>query len=120
MWIIIDGKKTIANFSRIGDNWWIHYNGKITIWAEMNLATSTNQTEEAGSLVAPMPGKILKLCVKEGESVSSGQDLVFMEAMKMEHRITSPIEGTVTKIHFNEGQQVEQGNLLIEVEELEN
>tara|TARA_B100000945_G_C20300862_1_gene557974 strand:- start:99 stop:608 length:510 start_codon:yes stop_codon:yes gene_type:complete len=120
LWIIEDGKKTLARFSRIGDSWWVHYKGKITIWSEMSLATNTNQIEDAGSLIAPMPGKILKMCVNEGENVTSGQDLVLMEAMKMEHRITSPIAGTVTKIHFNEGQQVEQGNLLIEVEEIED
>ena len=51
--------------------------------------------------------------------MSSGQELVYMEAMKMEHRITSPIDGIVGKIYFEEGQQVEQGNLLIEVDELE-
>ena len=120
LWIVNSGKKTLAHFSRIGDTWWVHYQGRVTTWSEMNLASNTNQIEEVGSLIAPMPGKIMKLCVTEGEIVSSGQELLYMEAMKMEHKIASPINGTVTKIHFNEGQQVEQGSLLMEVDELEN
>ncbi len=119
IWIIEDGKKSLAHFSRIDGIWWVHYRGKITTWSEMSISTNVGQIEEIGSLTAPMPGKILKLCVVEGESVSSGQELVYMEAMKMEHRITSPIDGIVGNIYFEEGQQVEQGNLLIEVDELE-
>ena len=120
LWIIEDGKKSLAHFCRIGETWWVHYRGKISTWSEMNSASSSGVTEEVGSLTAPMPGKILKLCVTEGEQVSSGQELVFMEAMKMEHRITSPIDGIVGNIYFEEGQQVEQGNLLIEVNELDS
>ena len=118
IWIIEDGRKSLAHFSRIDGTWWVHYQGKITTWSEMSIATNLGQVEEIGSLTAPMPGKILKLCVVEGETVSSGQELVYMEAMKMEHRITSPIDGVVGNIYFEEGQQVEQGNLLIEVDKL--
>ena len=49
----------------------------------MNLATNTNQIEDAGSLIAPMPGKILKMCVNEGENVTSGSRFVHTHSYYM-------------------------------------
>jgi biotin carboxyl carrier protein len=65
---------------------------------------------------AQMPGKIVKLLVAPGESVSGGQALVVIEAMKMENEIRSPIEGVVTEISVSEGDAVETGAALVTVE----
>lgn len=71
--------------------------------------------EEEGSLVSPMPGKILKVHVKNGDKVEAGQALLVMEAMKMEHTIKSSAAGTVKEVFFDEGDLVEGGVQLIDV-----
>jgi 3-methylcrotonyl-CoA carboxylase alpha subunit len=69
--------------------------------------------EEAG-LRAPMPGKILRTVVREGEQVARGATLLVLEAMKMEHDIKAPREGRVSRMPFSEGDQVEAGAVLVE------
>jgi len=67
------------------------------------------------SIVAEMPGKVVKLSVAAGESVHEGQGVVILEAMKMENEIPSPIAGVVKEIPVSEGQTVEAGALLFTV-----
>ena len=69
-------------------------------------------------LSAPMPGNVIRVLVKAGESVSRGQQLLVMEAMKMEHAILAPSEGVVGKILFNQGDLVQNGSELIEFTQL--
>ncbi|WP_372966465.1 acetyl-CoA carboxylase biotin carboxylase subunit [Marinobacter sp.] len=69
-----------------------------------------------GSLAAPMNGAIVAVQAKVGEQVTTGQPLVIMEAMKMEHAIKAPGEGVVTDIFFAEGDQVSEGDELIAIE----
>lgn len=66
-----------------------------------------------GGLVAPMPGKIIAVAVKAGDQVKSGQRLLVMEAMKMEHAIHAPADGTVDEVFFDVGDQVDDGAELI-------
>jgi propionyl-CoA carboxylase alpha chain len=66
----------------------------------------------AGALVAPMPGTVVRIEVKAGESVVAGQPLVRLEAMKMEQVVNSPVAGTVTELPVSIGQQVSQGTTL--------
>ncbi|MGI5470366.1 acetyl/propionyl/methylcrotonyl-CoA carboxylase subunit alpha [Streptomyces sp. CA-132043] len=70
--------------------------------------------QEPGSLLAPMPGTVVRVAdgVAEGARVAAGQPLLWLEAMKMEHKITAPATGTVTALHAEPGRQVEVGALL--------
>jgi len=68
-----------------------------------------------GVVTSPMPGKILRILVKEGESVKTGQGLVVLEAMKMENEIPAPKDGVVKKILIKEGDTVDTGQPLIEL-----
>jgi acetyl/propionyl-CoA carboxylase alpha subunit len=70
----------------------------------------------AGSLVAPMPGSILRVLVTVGELVSPGQPLVVLEAMKMEHQVVAPAAGTVTRVLVESGTQVVTAQPLLIVE----
>ena len=72
--------------------------------------------EEAGSLHAPMPGKVIKVLVAEGETVAEGQALVVLEAMKMEHSLRAPHAGVVKDIRAGAGEQVGAGQVLVVVE----
>ena len=69
-----------------------------------------------GSLVAPMPGNVIRLGAQVGDTVTAGQPLIWLEAMKMEHTITAPSDGVLTELNVDAGQQVEVGAVLARVE----
>ncbi|MEV4053452.1 biotin carboxylase N-terminal domain-containing protein [Amycolatopsis sp. NPDC049688] len=71
----------------------------------------------AGSLVAPMPGTVVRLAVQAGDPVKAGDPLLWLEAMKMEHRIAAPADGVVAELPVTVGQQVEVGTILAVVGE---
>ncbi|MER7761252.1 biotin carboxylase N-terminal domain-containing protein [Streptomyces sp. NPDC097619] len=72
-----------------------------------------------GSLLAPMPGTVVRLAegLAPGSAVTAGQPLLWLEAMKMEHRVLAPASGTLTALHAAPGHQVEVGALLAVVQE---
>ena len=63
-------------------------------------------------VTAPMPGKILKIVAKEGQTVKKGQVLIVLEAMKMENEIVAPQDGTVVSINVSAGVSVESNDVL--------
>ncbi len=67
-------------------------------------------------LTSPMPGKVVKLLVKEGQEVGAGQGVIVVEAMKMENELKSALAGKVKEIFVEEGQVVESGAKLLLVE----
>ncbi len=69
-----------------------------------------------GAILAPMPGKVIALDVAQGDSVTAGQKLLTLEAMKMEHSLTAPFDGTVAELTVEAGGQVTEGTLLVRVE----
>ena len=71
---------------------------------------------QAGGLVAPMPGKVVDLKVKKGSKVKSGETLVILEAMKMEHSIKASEDGVIADIFVKENDQVENGAVLMVVD----
>ena len=71
----------------------------------------------SGALKTQMPGKVVKVLVKEGERVEPGQTLLILEAMKMENEIKAHVSGTVEKICINVGDALESGVLMIELGE---
>ncbi|MFF3245486.1 acetyl/propionyl/methylcrotonyl-CoA carboxylase subunit alpha [Streptomyces sp. NPDC002870] len=80
--------------------------------------TEPRERTRPGSLLAPMPGTVVRVGegLAEGVQVTQGQPLVWLEAMKMEHRILSPASGTLTALHAEPGRQVEVGALLAVVQ----
>ncbi|HEY7048120.1 MAG TPA: biotin carboxylase N-terminal domain-containing protein [Jatrophihabitantaceae bacterium] len=66
----------------------------------------------AGSLLAPMPGTVVRVAVSAGDQVGQGQPLLWLEAMKMEHTITAPAAGVVTELPVRAGQPVDVGTVL--------
>ncbi|MFD7292522.1 biotin carboxylase N-terminal domain-containing protein [Streptomyces sp. NPDC059897] len=81
--------------------------------------TDPSAQRAPGSLLAPMPGTVVRVAegLTEGAAVTAGQPLIWLEAMKMEHRILAPASGTLTALHAAVGHQVEVGALLAVVQE---
>ena len=70
-----------------------------------------------GSLLAPMPGAVIRVGAKLGETVAAGQPIIWLEAMKMEHVIQAPADGVLTELRVNLGDQVEFGAALAVIAE---
>jgi len=69
----------------------------------------------SGSQRAPLPGQVVEVLVAEGESVTAGQRLVVVEAMKMQQPIAAPFDGIVRQLPVRAGDKVSEGDLLVEV-----
>ena len=69
-----------------------------------------------GSLLAPMPGSVLRVGAAVGDTVTAGQPLIWLEAMKMEHTVTAPGDGVLAKLNVEAGQQVDVGAVLARVD----
>jgi biotin carboxyl carrier protein len=70
------------------------------------------EAEGRQQIVAPMPGKVVRLLVKAGDKVETGQGLLVVEAMKMQNEVRSPKTGTVERLLAKEGQPVNAGEIL--------
>ena len=77
---------------------------------------SPDEAGRAGSLVAPMPGSVLRMLVAPGDVVVAGQAMLTMEAMKMEHTVVAPAAGTVVEVLVQPGQQLDGGQPLVRIE----
>ena len=70
------------------------------------------EAEGRQQVLAPMPGKVVRILVQAGDKVAAGQGLLVVEAMKMQNEIRSPKGGTVERLHVKEGQLVNAGEVL--------
>jgi biotin carboxyl carrier protein len=71
----------------------------------------------AGVLITQMPGKIVKIMKKVGDTVAKGETVLILEAMKMENEIKSGADGVIKTVNVKEGQALEAGFLMVEIEE---
>jgi 3-methylcrotonyl-CoA carboxylase alpha subunit len=101
-----------ARTVRDGNDWHVFWNGfyrKLALKEELQ----AHDAAAAGSLAAPMPGKVIRVLVEAGAQVKKGEALLILEAMKMEHTITAPANGVVKEILFAAGEQVPEGAELV-------
>ncbi|MFF7645573.1 biotin carboxylase N-terminal domain-containing protein [Streptomyces canus] len=106
----VDGVRRKFEVARYGDQ--VHV-GSTALTALPRFPDPTAQLAP-GSLLAPMPGTVVRVAdgLTEGSAVEAGQPLLWLEAMKMEHRITAPHTGTLSELNAVVGQQVAVGSLL--------
>ena len=82
-----------------------------------NVARSKRPSpKREGDVYAPMPGRITKLLVKKGDTVSAGDTVLIVEAMKMENEIHTPIDGVIKEVYVKEGDMANPDETLIYVE----
>jgi 3-methylcrotonyl-CoA carboxylase alpha subunit len=99
--------------------------GVVAVWAPHGqkfrftravVGGATGAAASDGSLLSPMPGRVISVEVRRGDRVVKGQKLLTLEAMKMEHALAAPFEGVVAELEATEGAQVSEGTLLVRVE----
>ena len=100
-----------------------HDGRRLLVWCEGRTfaferaaARPASAGEHEGDLIAPMPGRVRKTLVGQGERVEKGQVVLILEAMKMEHAIRAPRDGLVARLAHREGDLVEAGTELAVIE----
>ncbi len=81
-----------------------------------SLGLSSKASHKENEVKAPMPGLIIDVLIEEGQQVKEGDNLLVLEAMKMESTFTSPKEGIVQHISVKKGDTVEKGQILVKIE----
>ncbi|MCD6040849.1 MAG: mccA [Burkholderiales bacterium] len=112
----LDGRAFKARAVREGRDWHVFCDGEHRRLSLKQDLPGADQDAGAGSLAAPMPGKIVKVMTSPGAKVSKGDALLILEAMKMEHTIAAPADGVVKEVHYAAGEQVLEGAELITLE----
>jgi acetyl/propionyl-CoA carboxylase alpha subunit len=114
--VTIDGVRRTYEVDRVGDVTYVDgADGSTTLHA-VERFTLPDAAVAAGSLLAPLPGSVVRVLVEPGAEVAQGQTLVVLEAMKMEHSVQSPTAGTVNEVRVAVGDQVEGGQVLAVVD----
>lgn len=120
--LLIDGERVTAYVSSDGAKRWVTVNGQTFVLTKPAAGARSRGKgagagrDHASELAAPMPGLVRSVNVEQGASVSKGQTLLVLEAMKMEIRIHAPREGVIQKLWVRQGQTVEREQVLIEIE----
>jgi acetyl/propionyl-CoA carboxylase alpha subunit len=113
----IDGVELQYQTARYGDDRYVHTHRGPAHFTAVPRFPDSGHDEDAGSLHAPIPGKVIRVDVGKGDQVVEGQILVVIEAMKMEHALRSPHNGTVVDVRHRAGDQIEADTVLVVVEE---
>jgi biotin carboxyl carrier protein len=119
--LILDGKSYQIWMERVDHCLRVHLQGfdydvcleDERAWRLRQLAAPEVSSHEAGRIVAPMPGLVVKVLVEPGQQVQKGQGVAIVEAMKMENEIKSPVAGVVKEVKVGQRQAVEKGEILI-------
>ncbi|MDP9505850.1 acetyl/propionyl/methylcrotonyl-CoA carboxylase subunit alpha [Pseudomonas protegens] len=100
-----------------GELWLSSRQGSLHLQDRTQAPVQGQLSTDSGTLKAPMDGAIVDVLVSEGMSVSKGQLLLVLEAMKMEHPLKAGIDGVITRVQVNLGDQVKNRQILLEVEQ---
>ncbi len=111
-----DGRAGLLHVVRDGERVHAFWDGVAYTLQEEPEGARRTARPETGALEAPMPGRVTALKVEAGRRVSKGQELLVVEAMKMENALRAPRDGTVRAVHVAVGDMVAPGRPLLEIE----
>lgn len=116
--IKIDGNNHPVQAQIIKGTLWVHLNGRTFTVDTASGKKSRRKSGTGGTsdkILAPMPGKVTKILLTEGQSVNKGQAVLVMEAMKMEYTLKSDLDGVIEQISCTVGEQVVLGKSLVKI-----
>lgn len=115
----LDGQEVEVIAQRIQGRLWYHVNGETHVYeTDVQAQKSTSSgASSADRIVAPMPGKILRVDVHPKDKVAKGKVLVVMEAMKMEYTLAAAADSEVEEVTCKTGDQVKLGQILVRLKE---
>ena len=111
-----DARRSVFHCVRAGEVVWVHWDGRAHEIRDQRESTRAAHKAATGSLEAPMPGKVIKLSAAVGQEVKKGQEILVVEAMKMENQIRAPKDGRLTRFAVQVGDMVGPGLVLAEIE----
>ena len=114
--IEIDGIRTLSSVSMDGDQLLVQCLGGNKLLIIQPRFKSSYDQEQQGSLVSPMPGKVVELKVKQGDQVKAGDNLLMIEAMKMNHIVKANEDGIIAELFVQENDQLDYGAVLMIIE----
>jgi propionyl-CoA carboxylase alpha chain len=112
----IDGKRRVYRVHRVGPDTYVDASDGSSALTEVPRFGGPEKLAPAGSLLAPMPGLVRRVLVETGTTVTAGQPLLVLEAMKMEQTVAAPAAGVVAELRAKAGEQVSTGQVLAVVE----
>lgn len=116
--LLVDNERFRADFYLHGTALHASVNGRMHMCENVTgVAEGAGEGAASGSVTAPMHGRVVALFVQEGDAVASGDRLMIVEAMKMQHEILAEVDGTVDEIRVATEQQVAAGDLMIEIKQ---
>ena len=114
--IEIDGIRTLSSVSMDGDQLLVQCLGGNKLLTIQPRFKSSYDQEQQGSIVSPMPGKVVELKVKQGDRVKAGDNLLMIEAMKMNHIVKANEDGIIAELFVQENDQLDYGAVLMIIE----
>ncbi len=112
----IDGVRTLSSVTMEGDQLLVQCLGGNKLLNIQPRFVSSQEQEQQGSLVSPMPGKVVELHVKKGDRVKAGDNLLMIEAMKMNHNVKANEDGIIAELFVQENDQLDYGAVLMIIE----
>lgn len=113
----IDGVERRFHVTRHGRRMLVSTSATSLTLVEAERFTDPQAVVAPGSLLAPMPGTVIRVGAAVGDTVTAGQKVIWLEAMKMEHAITTDAAGIVEELRVTEGDQVDMGMMLAVIAE---
>jgi acetyl/propionyl-CoA carboxylase alpha subunit len=111
-----DGRAVAFHCVRDGDAIHLFWDGFAYRLEELPEGASSAHRPVAGGLEAPMPGKVIAVKVQVGQRVAKGDEVLIVEAMKMENAVRAPRSGTIRAVAVRVGDRVSPGVVLVELE----
>jgi biotin carboxyl carrier protein len=112
-------RTTRFHAARDGSTAYLFWEGASYALTEEREGARPGRGHAAGALEAPMPGRVTAIKVRPAQQVSRGEELLVVEAMKMENALRAPLDGVVRAIHAEVGDMVGPGRPLVEIEAAE-
>ena len=107
------GERGTLSTKVVRDHFLVFENGDVHVFTAPRAAVAAGGAEGSGSIASPMPGTVIAVAVKAGDTVAKGQPLVTVEAMKMEHTLSAPFDAKVESMSVKKGDTVNEGVTLV-------